>query len=69
MKEIDANVKNKWSWKWCDDNVIHPDIPNIGEVRYLLGDCFSKIDASGEAWCQWCCDRVSYGGIGKKIIN
>ena len=41
------------------------DIPKLGEVKYKLGDCFSKIDQPGFAWCRWCEDKVRYGGRGK----
>ena len=64
VKSIDASVKNKWSWKWIDHELSF-DLGKYGEVKYKLGDCISKIDISGTAWCTWCEDKLGYGGNGK----
>ena len=50
VKEIDKNVKNKWSWKWQEEEI--RKLSNGSDVKYKLKDCFRKIDVPGFAWCE-----------------
>ena len=40
VRDIDKNCKNKWAWKWTDEELVlklkGQDIP------YKLGDCIKK---------------------------
>ena len=67
VKNIDAKVKNKWSWKWVEETLSR-DILKVGPVRYKLGDCIAKIDVAGVAFCKWCEDKITYSGNGKKHL-
>ena len=69
VKEIDKNVKNKWSWRWSENEVTR-DVPRLGRsVTYKIKDCISKIDEPGFAFCTWCRDKIAYGSEGKKAID
>ena len=61
VKTIDSSVRNKWSWKWTEEVVERSFDRGIGKVKYKLGDCISKVDIPGVAWCLWCEDKISYG--------
>ena len=67
VRDIDKNCKNKWAWKWTDEELVlklkGQDIP------YKLGDCIKKVDVEGSAWCIFCNERVNYGGRGKKQLK
>ena len=52
VKTIDAGVKNKWSWKWQQEE-LRLDIKKIGPVVYKLSDCIEKVDVAGVAYCKW----------------
>ena len=67
IKTIDAEVKNKWSWRWTKE-VITRDLGKAGVVKYSLGDCFSKVDVPGAVYCNWCEEKMLYGGVGKNRL-
>ena len=69
VKEIDKQCKNKWSWKWTDEEISR-DVPRLGRsVTYKFKDCIDKVDEQGVAFCSWCKDKICYGSEGKKAFT
>jgi hypothetical protein len=59
IKEVDCGVKNKFSWKWLEDD--HGD---------FLSEYVRKIDLAGFAVCQWCKNsKIKYGASCKKDLK
>ena len=44
LKEIDATVRDKWSWDWMQRSV----------DGTLTSECIRKIELAGKAFCEWC---------------
>lgn len=60
VAEIDAGLKNKWLWRWLDEN----DLCGV-----QIGKWCSKTDSRGTAYCH-CCDKyIQYGQDGKTGIK
>ena len=59
IKTIDSEVKNKWSWRWTKEVIVRGQRSRkAGVVNYSLGDCFSKVDVAGAAYCNWCEEKI-----------
>lgn len=64
VKEIDKDCRNKWNFKWLDEEVM---VEPYGRVR--LGDSIAKINVSGKARCEWCHSLLSYKGKGLSTLR
>ena len=59
VKEIDASVREKWTWKWIEKSV-------DGRVA---SECIRKIEEPGKAFCTWCNKEVKYANGGWSMIK
>ena len=68
VKELEAAIKNKWSWKWIHQTIVLKGDSANNSIEYSLGDCVVKIDTPGVAYCLFCNDKLNCGGNGKNDI-
>ena len=59
VNEIEANVKNKWNWRWLG-------VTDDEGTPYSVW-C-RKLDTPGECFCIICSEKMKYGSSGKKIL-
>ena len=65
IKEIDLNVKNKFSFTWLERTV-----EIASGLKESLGDDNAKIDDAGQAVCKLCYKYLSYDiPSGSKITS
>ena len=58
-RRIDKSTKNKWRSEWLQEE---------DDLNRKFSLWLRKIDEAGEAWCNLCSKRVSYGSNGKKVF-
>ena len=58
IADIDATVRNKFSWKWLEKSV------ETNGQSVLLGEFIRKVDQAGKALCTLCNDMINYGSRG-----
>lgn len=67
IKEIDKNVKNKFSYKWLERSV---EVKLLDEtVTVYLGDNFVKCDLPGQVSCNLCSKQINYGSRGAVALE
>ena len=67
LREIDKNEKNKFRCDWMTKSVKL----KLGdkELDVKVGDNIKKVEVSGKAICQLCCDYIYYGKRGYGAIS
>lgn len=53
-REIDAKLKNKWSWSWLEK-----EVNGVALLNFM-----KKLNKPGVALCEWCDCEVTYSGKG-----
>ena len=53
-REIDAKLKNKWSWNWLEK-----EVDGVALFNFM-----KKLNKPGVALCDWCDCQVTYSGKG-----
>ena len=66
IQNIDANVKNKWKFKWIQGSVT-ATTQNNEEIEVSL-QTIKKYDQPGMAFCDICPKGINYASRGKSSL-
>ena len=71
VREIDADLKNKFRWDWLDRKVTVCPVGSSKEepLSVLVADFVKKLDVAGKALCTVCDDVILYGSRGWKALQ
>ena len=71
VREIDADLKNKFRWDWLDRKVTVSPVGSSKQepLSVLVSDFVKKLDVAGKALCTVCDDVILYGSRGWKALQ